>query len=82
MTITTRPHPFTSSTLSLSLSARCFYFLFKPNHFFHQCISSYPQNPFFISFLQPRYIWCLLPYQNQTQPKPPCLYQRVTQIQD
>ncbi|KAG5019251.1 hypothetical protein JHK82_015186 [Glycine max] len=42
MTMTTRPHP-----TSLSLSARYFNFLLKPNHCFHHCISSYPPKPIF-----------------------------------
>lgn len=40
-------HDHQTPSTSLSLSARYFNFLLKPNHCFHHCISSYPPKPIF-----------------------------------
>ncbi|KAL3026064.1 hypothetical protein AAZX31_04G212200 [Glycine max] len=64
-------HYHQTPSTSLSLSARYFNFLLKPNHCFHHCISSYPANPpppnFSISSLKGR--WRSQRSSQFTQPK-------------
>ncbi|KAG4392905.1 hypothetical protein GLYMA_04G231351v4 [Glycine max] len=65
-------HDHQTPSTSLSLSARYFNFLLKPNHCFHHCISSYPATPppppnFFISSLKGR--WRSQRSSQFTQPK-------------